>query len=237
MMPAASGPRPIDLFDLTLAAFTRCIDHTLLRPEATRAELESTIATAVECGVATVCVRPCDVAIAAREVRDSGIGVSTVIGFPHGTHRTISKVREAEVAIADGATELDMVANTGWLLSGLQADYEADIAAVVRAAGRVPVKVIIETAYLDEARVAQACVTVAGVGGAFVKNATGFSPRGATVTEIELMRRTVGLDVGVKAAGGVRSLDIALDLLRAGASRLGCTVTRDLVLAWRERYP
>ncbi|MGO2659944.1 deoxyribose-phosphate aldolase [Mycetocola reblochoni] len=205
------------------------IDHAILKPELTRADVDAQLAIAREYRILSVCVRPSDVRYAVEALEGSGVGVGTVIGFPHGTTSTTAKVAESRQAIADGAFELDMVVNIGWVRSGLLDLVEDDIRAVVEAAGTVPVKVIIETSLLNDEQKVAACLAAEATGAAFVKTSTGFAGGGATVADITLMRATVGPSVEVKASGGIRSLDDALAVIAAGASRLGTSATATLI--------
>ncbi|MPZ89922.1 MAG: deoxyribose-phosphate aldolase [Nitriliruptorales bacterium] len=212
-----------------------CIDHSLLRPELTREEVEAGLAVAAEHRSATVCVRPADLGLAVERLRGTRVGPTTVVGFPSGAHLTRIKVAEAEVAAYEGAIELDMVLAIGALRSDLDAEVGQDIAAVVEAVDPMPVKVILETAYLSPSEVVRGCRLAADAGAAFVQNGTGFSQRGADAEEIALMRRTVGDEVGVKATGGIRSLDTALAIIGAGANRFGATATARIAREWHER--
>lgn len=205
----------------TEAALAATIDHAILKPEFTRAEVDKELDIAAEWRVFSVCVRPSDIAHAVERLAGTGVAVGTVIGFPHGTTSTAAKVAEVRQALADGAVEFDMVVNIGRLRSGLDADVVADIAAVVAAAeGRIT-KVILETSLLDDEQIARGSRLTEQGGAAFVKTSTGFAGGGATVPHVRLMRASVGPAVQVKASGGVRGLDTALEMLDAGATRLG----------------
>lgn len=235
-----AGRGPVDVGQLTFDTLMGCIDHSLLRPELTPAEVEAGLVLAIEHRCATVCVRPVDLARAVGTTSGTGVSPTTVVGFPHGSHLTTMKLLEAGLAAETGAIELDVVAAIGLLRSGSAPDLrlvESEIAAIVRTVAPLPVKVILETAYLSEEQVVAGCRAAVDAGAAFVKNGTGFSPRGATPEEIALMRRTVGPTIGVKAAGGVRTLDAALAILAAGANRFGATATASIASEWRERHP
>ena len=209
----------------------KAIDHSLLRPELDDAFVEDGCRLALEYDVASVCVRPVDVARARAILAGSDVAVGTVIGFPHGSHRTETKVFEALQALADGATELDMVIDIGALKSGRDADVEADIEAVVRVAHEAGaiVKVIFENHYLTDEEKVRACRATEAAGGDFVKTSTGFAASGATHEDLALMRRSVSPHVHVKAAGGVRSLDALIDVMELGVSRAGATQTKAIL--------
>ena len=213
----------------TAAEIAGMIDHAILRPELTRAEVDAQLDLAARYRVFSVCVRPSDVAHAVDRLAGTGVAVGTVIGFSHGTTGTATKVAEAGQAIADGATELDMVLNVGRLRSGLLDDVEADIRAVVAAADGRTVKVILETALLSDDDVVAGCRAAERAGAAFVKTSTGFADGGATPEHVALMRRTVGPSVQVKASGGVRDLDTVLTFHTAGATRFGTSGTATIL--------
>lgn len=197
------------------------LDHAILKPELTRDQVDAELDIAAEWGVFSVCVRPSDIAHAVSRLAGTGVAVGTVIGFPHGTTSTAAKVAEVRQALADGATEVDMVVNIGALRSGFDDVVTDDIRAVVEAApGRIT-KVILETAYLDDEQIARGSRLTEAGGAHFVKTSTGFAGGGATVEHVRLMRENVGPDVQVKASGGVRSYADALAMLEAGATRLG----------------
>lgn len=206
---------------LTASEIAAMIDHAVLKPELTRAQVDAELAVAARYGLFSVCVRPSDVPHVAEALAGTGVAVCTVLGFPHGTTSTAAKVAEARQAIADGATELDMVLNIGWLRSGLLDEVEADIAAVVAAAGGLVVKVILETVFLTDAEIVAGCGAAERAGAAFVKTSTGFAGGGATAAHIALMRASVGPSVQVKASGGVRDLDTLQQLHALGATRFG----------------
>ncbi len=197
------------------------IDHTLLKPEATEDDVRRLCEEALQFGFATVCVHPCWVPFCVKLIKGKKGKVCTVISFPLGGDQTSVKVAQAAQAVKDGADELDMVANIGYLKSGKFDLAERDIREVVKAVGDIPVKVIIETCVLTDEEKVKACLTARKAGAAFVKTSTGFHEAGATVTDVALMRRVVGPDMGVKASGGIRTLQQALDLVEAGATRIG----------------
>lgn len=195
------------------------IDHTMLRPEASRADIERLCAEAVSHGFATVCVNPIWVPVASRAVAGAGPGVCSVVGFPLGATR--SKAWEADRAVHDGATEIDMVIALGLVKSGDWAEVAADIREVVSAAGGRPVKVILETCLLTREEKLAAIEVLACEGAAFAKTSTGFSTGGATVEDVALLHSAAGNRLGIKASGGITDLDTAQLLIDAGASRLG----------------
>jgi deoxyribose-phosphate aldolase len=204
----------------SLASF---IDHTLLKPEAGREDIARLCREAREFGFHSVCVNPCWVRFAATELEGSGVRVCAVAGFPLGASRAALKVSEAELAMDDGAGEIDMVQNIGLLRSGetMAVKQEiTEIAAAAHARGAI-LKVIIEACLLDEARKREACLIAQEAGADFVKTSTGFAASGATVDDVKLMRRVVGASMGVKASGGIRSLAAMRTMLAAGASRIG----------------
>lgn len=201
------------------------IDHTLLKPEASSSAVRKLCHEAREYSFASVCVNPSHVAEAARLLAGTSVKVCTVIGFPLGANTTATKVFEAEQALKDGATELDMVLNIGALVEGNHELVERDIRAVTEVghkAGAI-VKVIIETALLEEAHKIAACEIVTRAGADFIKTSTGFASKGATLEDIRLMRSNIGASVKVKASGGIRDLAFTRDLIAAGAQRIGAS--------------
>jgi deoxyribose-phosphate aldolase len=221
--------------EVTYEQLAQAIDHSLLKPELTLAEVEDGCELAARYRVVTVCARPADVPRCVEVLASSGVGVGTVIGFPHGAHATATKVFEAERALADGASELDMVLNIGRLRSGEDAYVEADIRAVVEAAGGAVVKVILENAYLTDDQKVRGCRLAEAAGAAFVKTSTGFAPSGSTLADLRLMRATVSDRVQVKAAGGVRTLDALLEVMSVGVTRVGATATATILDDFRAR--
>jgi deoxyribose-phosphate aldolase len=201
----------------------RMIDHTLLKPDAVRVEIEQLCAEALHYGFAGVCVNPSYVQTAAKLLRGSSVNVCTVIGFPLGATSTAAKVFETIQALQDGAQEVDMVINVGMLKSGDCSFVRNDIAAVVEAARirNAATKVILETCLLTDEEIIIVCSLAKDAGADFVKTSTGFSKGGATVHDIALMRKTVGAAIGVKASGGIRTREQALAMIAAGATRIG----------------
>ncbi|MET0449927.1 MAG: deoxyribose-phosphate aldolase [Aeromicrobium sp.] len=214
---------------LTVADIAATIDHAILKPELTRAEVDGQLALVARYGVFSACVRPSDVAHAYEVLEGSGVAVCAVIGFPHGTTTTQTKVAEATEALDEGASELDMVINIGRLRSGLIEDVEDDIRAVVMAAGEHVVKVILETAYLSDDEIVAGCEAAERAGAAFVKTSTGFAGGGATIEHLTLMRATVSDAVQVKASGGVRGLDTLLEMRELGVTRFGTSATATIL--------
>jgi deoxyribose-phosphate aldolase len=205
------------------------IDHTLLKPEATIAEVLALCEEATDLGVAAVCVSPSHLPI--TDGLGVGIGIATVIGFPSGAHQPAVKAHEAEVAVDAGATELDMVVNLGLVKAGEWLAVGDDIGAVrASTPGTVLLKVILETATLTDAELVEACRVAEGAGADYVKTSTGFHPAGgASVEAVALMAATVGGRLGVKASGGIRDAATALAMVDAGATRLGCSASRAIL--------
>ena len=201
----------------------RLIDHTVLKPDTTEAQIRDLCAEARDYCFASVCVSPVWVPVAAEELAGQTSRVCTVIGFPHGANRTPVKAAETEQAVRDGAEEIDMVLAIGRLKSEQYALVEEDIRAVVRAAGGRTVKVILETALLTDEEKVIACVLAQNAGADFVKTSTGFASGGASPADVALMRRVVGESMGVKASGGIRSAEDAYTMVESGATRLGAS--------------
>jgi deoxyribose-phosphate aldolase len=222
---------------LSYRDIAKTIDHSLLRPELDDAFVEAGCKLAAEYDVASVCVRPRDVARAHRWLARSGVAVGTVIGFPHGSSRTETKVFEARLALQDGATELDMVIDIGALISGDDDHVQNQIAAVVEIAHAEAalVKVILENAYLTDDQKVRGCHLVEAAGADFVKTSTGFAPSGATVQDLKLMRRSVSPRIGVKAAHGIRTLEALLEVLEIGVTRVGATQTAAMLDEFKAR--
>ncbi|MFD2328558.1 deoxyribose-phosphate aldolase [Cohnella sp. GCM10020058] len=211
----------------SLAAY---IDHTALKPETSRDDIVRLCEEAKQHLFATVCVNPYWVKTAAGLLAGSGVGITTVIGFPLGATSTFAKVAEARDAIAAGATEIDMVLNVGALKSGLYEEVERDVARVAEACeGAATLKVILETGLLTDEEKVKACELCVAAGADFVKTSTGFGPGGATADDIALMRRTVGPNIGVKASGGVRDAETARAMIVAGATRIGASASVAIV--------
>ncbi|MEW8979166.1 MAG: deoxyribose-phosphate aldolase [Symbiobacterium sp.] len=209
---------------MTRAQLAKMIDHTLLKPDATEAQIRQLCAEGREYGFMSVCVNPYWVPFCAELLKGTDVKVCTTIGFPLGANRSEIKAVEAEDAVARGAREVDMVINVGALKSGRLDVVRNDIRAVVEAvAGEALVKVILETGLLTDEEKVTACRLAQEAGADFVKTSTGFGYGGATVADVALMRRTVGPEMGVKASGGVRDTATALAMIEAGATRIGAS--------------
>lgn len=206
---------------MTRVQLAKVIDHTLLRADATRSDMVALCDAAVEYGFASVAINPVWTAFCAQRLSGSRVGVDPTVGFPLGATTAHVKVEEAREAVANGATELDMVINLGAMKSGYPQFVEQEIASVVQAVHHIPVKVILEVCYLTDDEKVAACEMCMRAGAAFVKTSTGFGSGGATVEDVRLLRQTVGRKLGVKAAGGIRSYADACAMLDAGADRLG----------------
>jgi len=197
------------------------IDHTLLATNATEDKITQLCQEAMQHNFASVCVNSCWTATCAALLKGSPVNVCTVVGFPLGAMKSVSKAFEAAQAVADGATEIDMVINVGWLKEGRLDAVEQDIRLVKEACGDSLLKVIIETCLLSDEEKQTACRLSVRAGADYVKTSTGFSTGGATEQDVALMRSVVGEDIGVKASGGVRSFETAVAMISSGASRLG----------------
>lgn len=221
---ATTGVSPVD------RGMAAMIDHTLLKPSASRDEIVTLCEEAMRYSFASVCVNPCYVSLCAQLLRLTNVKVCTVVGFPLGANRPDVKAFETERAIADGADEIDMVANVGALKSRDDALVERDIRAVVEACRAIAVsKVIIEAALLTDEEKVRVCQVAKTAGADFVKTSTGFGPGGATAHDVRLMRATVGQGMGVKAAGGIRDPETAREMVEAGASRIGASASVRIV--------
>ncbi|MEL6348219.1 MAG: deoxyribose-phosphate aldolase [Myxococcota bacterium] len=205
---------------VSLASF---LDHTQLKPTATREVIERTCDEALEHGFAGVCVNTVWLPLVAARLDGSVVMPVVVVGFPLGAMASEAKAAETRYAVENGAREIDMVLQVGLLKAGEDARVQQDIAAVVHAAGGLPVKVILETAMLTDEEKVRGCLLAKAAGAAFVKTSTGFGGGGATVEDVRLMRETVGPDMGVKASGGVRTAAVAQQMIAAGATRIGAS--------------
>jgi deoxyribose-phosphate aldolase len=232
-MDAKTAPRTLP----SVPQLASMIDHAVLKPTQTERDVVEACTIARRERIATVVVKPFYVPDCARLLKDTGVGTSTVIGFPHGGQAPEVKVSTALTALRDGATELDMVINIGALIERDYATIEKEIASVVGVghASNAAVKVILETAYLDDAQKAIAAQIAVAAGADFVKTSTGFAPSGATHEDLALMRRSVSPHVQVKAAGGVRTLDDLLAVMSLGVTRIGATQTKPILDDFRAR--
>jgi deoxyribose-phosphate aldolase len=223
--------------ELTLAQVAAMIDHSLLRPELTLDDVTLGCEIAAAHEVKSVCCKPADVVHAGRVLAGTAVLVGTVVGFPHGSSTTETKVFEARRSLEDGARELDMVINIGRLRGGDHAYVAADVRAIVEVAATTDalVKVIFENAYLTDDEKVIACHLTEEAGADFVKTSTGFAATGATMEDLILMRTSVGPKVQVKAAGGVRTLDTMLAMVAIGVSRFGATATVAMLADAKER--
>ena len=227
--PQASAPDGPDQLPPSNSELAQLIDHTLLRPEATDDQLKKVCAEARKHRFKTVCVNSCNVRLVAQELSGSGVLPIAVVGFPLGAQNPEAKAYETRQAIRDGAKEIDMVINIGALKSTRYAEVLEDIRAVVEAAAPAPVKVILETSQLNDEEKVISCALSKAAGAAFVKTSTGFDKAGATIPDVELMRRIVGPELGVKASGGVRSKADVEAMVRAGATRVGASSSVTIV--------
>ncbi|KAJ2548112.1 hypothetical protein EV175_004951 [Coemansia sp. RSA 1933] len=226
--------------NLTPEIVAKTIDHALLKPDMTVNQVIEGCQLCAKYGTASVCVKPCDVKIAAEVLKDSDVDVGTVIGFPHGNTPAEAKVFEALKAIDDGAVELDMVINIGHLKSGRTDEVREEIRSLTRAAkDRLPsccVKVILECSLLTDAEKVTACKLVEEAGADYVKTSTGFSSGGATIADLRLMRESTDpTKTHVKASGGIRTLDYLIECLQAGADRIGASATATIIEDLRNR--
>ena len=213
----------------TVADVAKMIDHSLLQPQLTVADIKAGCALAARYHVASVCVRLSDVPLAVALLEGTDVLVGTVAGFPHGSSATPIKVAETRMAIEQGAAEIDMVLNIGRLRSAELTFVEDDIRAVVTAAAGAPVKVILENAYLTDEEKVAGCQAAERAGAHFVKTSTGFAGGGATMHDLRLMRASVSDAVQIKAAGGVRTLDVLLAMAGIGVTRFGATATAQIL--------
>ena len=220
----------------TLKRVAKTIDHSTLGPAMTLDEVKAGCEVALKYDVASVCCKPCDVKFVAEILKGSDVLVGTVVGFPHGSSTTESKVFETKQAVADGAVEIDVVINIGHLKSGKTQEIQDEISAVVAAAAGNQVKVILENAYLTDAEKVIACKLIEAAGAHYVKTSTGFAPTGATLADVKLMRATCSPKVKVKSAGGVKSLDQLLEFLDAGIDRSGSSSTASILDEFISKY-
>ena len=215
----------------TLEQVAKTIDHSILKPDFTYADVEAGAQLALKFNTASYCIRPMDVAAAAKALAGSTVNVCTVIGFPHGSTTSAVKAFETADAIKNGAVEIDMVINVSALLSGDFDFVEQDIRGVVEVAhaAGASVKVIFETAFLNDELIVKACELTERAGADYVKTSTGFASEGATLHNVKLMKATVGDRLKVKSSGGVRTLDQLIDYMDAGVTRSGCSATQQVL--------
>lgn len=223
---------------LTPHDIAKMLDHSTLQPYLTDEDVRKGCELALRYDTASVCARPCDMPLVASMLRGSDVKVCTVIGFPHGAHRTAVKVAEAKQALADGCTELDMVINIGKLVAGDEAYVREEIRQIVQAAHEAGalVKVILETCYLTDAQKVTACRLSEEAGADFVKTSTGYGSKGCTIEDLKLMRRSVSERVQVKGSGGIRDLDTVLSARAVGATRCGVSATAAIMAEAEKRY-
>ena len=220
-----------------IAALAKKLEHSVLAPDTTRAEIVEGCRVARDWGAGVMMVQPTWLELAVSELAGSDVTPASVLAFPHGTALPETKAAEASALARLGARELDMVMNVGALKSGDYDMVHRDVAGVVEAAGDAPVKVILEICLLTDEEIIAACKICEAAGAAFVKTSTGFAKSGATFAAVALMRRSVGEDVGVKASGGIRTLADALDMIRAGADRIGTSSTVKILGEMRGQTP
>ena len=214
---------------MNLNELSKKFDHTLLKATATASDIRKLCDEARTYKFASVCVNPCWVADAGEWLKGSEVLVCTVVGFPLGANTSALKSQETAIAVAQGAGEVDMVINVGWALEGRWDAVEEDIRQVRLAAGSVPLKVILETCFLGNDQIARACAAASTAGAAFVKTSTGFGTAGATADHVRLMKKNIKPGMKVKASGGIRTLSETLDLLEAGADRIGASASVAIV--------
>lgn len=220
----------------SLKRVAKTIDHSTLGPAMTLDEVKAGCEVALKYDVASVCCKPADVKFVANILKGSDVLVGTVVGFPHGSSTTPTKVFETKEAVANGAVEIDVVINIGHLKSGKIQEVQSEIAAVVAAASGNQVKVILENAYLTDEEKITACKLVEAAGADYVKTSTGFAPTGATLADVKLMRATCSPKVKVKSAGGVKTLGQLLEFLDAGIDRSGSSSTASILDEFIARY-
>lgn len=231
-MSQASTQRP----DIkSKAEFAKLFDHTMLKAEATQADIEKLCEEARSHSFATVCVNPHWISLCSKLLEGSTVLPITVVGFPLGAMRTESKVYETSLAIKEGAKEIDMVINVGALKSGNWDLVSSDIKGVLSACKEVPLKVILETSLLSEDEISKVSKIVSEAGAAFVKTSTGFGSRGASVEDIRLMKAAIRPETQIKASGGIRSLADAEAMIEAGAHRLGASASVNIIKEWEKK--
>jgi len=223
----------------SLRQVAKTIDHALLKPDLPRADVIAGCKLARDYDVASVCCKPCDISLCAKELEGSTVLVGTVVGFPHGNQHAAVKAFEAAQAVKDGATEIDLVINIGWLCSGDVDAVEAEVRGVVHAAEGHCVKVILECAYLTDEQIVQGCHIVDKAGAHYVKTSTGFAATGAKLEDVQLIVATVNgfeRDLKVKSAGGIRTLEQLLAYMEAGVTRSGASATAAMLDEFKATY-
>ena len=226
----------MSLKKFTPATFAKLFDHTILKPDATDQKVQQVCREAREAQVAAVCVNSIHIPLVARELEGSGVLPITVVGFPLGAVPTAIKARETKLAIGLGAREIDMVVDAGSFLSGRAGQTRSDIEAVIKAAGKIPVKVILETSLFTPEQIHSLTLICVHAGAAFVKTSTGFGSRGASVEDVRTMAEAIssvsGAKTQIKASGGIKTLAAVTALVEAGATRIGSSVSHELIAAW-----
>ena len=220
---------------LTVQYLASIIDHAVLNPEYDRNEIDTQLAAATEMKVYSVFVPTSTTRYAAHKLAGTGVIVGAPIGFPHGSSSTAAKLAEVRQAIDDGAMELDVVQQIGWVRTGLYSAVGDEISSIVEAAGGRVVKVILETAYLNDEQIAKSAAVAEQAGADFVKSSTGFAGAGATIHNLRIMRESVSARIQLKASSGVRSLDTVLEMMRVGVTRFGMSATRKILDELAER--
>ncbi|MCW1296926.1 MAG: deoxyribose-phosphate aldolase [Candidatus Parvarchaeota archaeon] len=227
----------MNLEEITEEKIAKMIDHTLLKPYATEKDIEKVCLEAKKYGFASVCVNPSYVSLASNLLKGSNVKVCTVIGFPLGANKTETKCLEAKLAIEDGASEIDMVINIGEMKNGNYSYVEDEIRKIVEIARSKGVisKVIVETCYLNEEEKRIACELAKRAGADFVKTSTGFGTKGADVNDVKLMREVVGSAMGIKASGGIKTIEQVIEMIKAGATRIGASASVEIIEDLRRR--
>jgi deoxyribose-phosphate aldolase len=219
---------------LTKRQLAKFIDHTQLKPFVTSEDIKKLCGEAKKYGFATVCINPCWVALASELLLGTDVKVCTVVGFPLGANTLETKLFEAKDACRNGAQEIDMVMNIGALKEKNYELVKKEISRIAEEVGKVPVKVIIECCYLTEDEKIKACELAKEAGARFVKTSTGFGVSGATAEDVKLIRKVVGENFGIKAAGGIKSAEQALKLIEAGATRIGASASVEIIEGLKE---
>jgi deoxyribose-phosphate aldolase len=221
----------MNLEEIKIEKIARMIDHTNLKPYATEKDIERTCNEAIKYGFASVCVNPCYAKLASKLLSGSNVNVCTVIGFPLGANKKEVKCLEARLAIEDGAKEIDMVMNISEFKSGNYSYVRDEIKQIVDIARskNAICKVIIETCYLSDEEKRNACRIVKEAGADFVKTSTGFGTKGADVNDVKLIKEIVGNEIGIKAAGGIRNIEQAIEMVNAGATRIGTSAGVEII--------